>query len=603
MKKFSVLRYLKQFSLLIFLLAIVGSVAIYRYGKSRQQYIASMVIQYTNRGAREGFTPDGSPLNVEEIYSSTVIDAALKDLGYSANIDAIRSNCYVEEIIPETQQKLNEVLLEKGEQAEYTADTYRVYFVGGSDTSENYAWNVLDAIMKNYCEFYTEKYVEERVLSNGAAALAQGGYDFIESAQVLEKAVSETLDYLLSQRAARPYFRSVETGYTYGDLYGIYNYLYSYEIPSLYATILGNSETNDMEVLMNRLTRDCEELQLAIDSRTQQAEHLKRLIDNYSGRNKEMMDYHYHNGNAQESGTEYILKDVEYNEEGGDKETTYDGLIQEYVNLNIAIRQKEIEKAHNEYLLSVFDAALRAEGRKTLSAEEIQQRIDHCASLVSEYYQYVEETGRELTRYLSADYLAMVSSINVTQAVNIKLYLVIALVLFTLVGGVGAVLVGRLIDFVDYFLYTDRTVGLPNRAKCDVYIDEKSARLVGEHFSCLALRLTSLNEITRNFGRSTGDAVLRDFGLILKGFSDLYGFVGYNGSGVYMAFFPDCSAGKLDVIVEAISRQADEYNKLNPGHEIRFAAGKAVSDQDASFEIRDLLRLAMQRMNIAKGEK
>ena len=44
MKKFSVFRYLKQFSLLIFLLAILGSFAIYRYGKSKQQYIASTVI-------------------------------------------------------------------------------------------------------------------------------------------------------------------------------------------------------------------------------------------------------------------------------------------------------------------------------------------------------------------------------------------------------------------------------------------------------------------------------------------------------------------------------------------------------------------------------
>ena len=104
MKKFSIFRYLKQFSLLIFLLAVIGSAGIYRYGKSQQRYIASAVIQYTNQGAKNGFTPDGSPLNVEEIFSSTVIDAALKELGYEANIDSIRSNCYAEEVIPESLQ-------------------------------------------------------------------------------------------------------------------------------------------------------------------------------------------------------------------------------------------------------------------------------------------------------------------------------------------------------------------------------------------------------------------------------------------------------------------------------------------------------------------
>lgn len=602
MKKFSIFRYLKQFSLLIFLLAVVGALGIYRYGKSQQRYIASTIIQYTNKGAKDGYTPDGSPLNVEEIYSSTVIDAALKDLGYQSNIDSIRSNCYVEEIIPEAQQKLIEVLLDKGEESTYKADTYRVYFIGGSTTSEKYAWNVLDAIIKNYCEFYTEKYVEERLQNNAATVLADGDYDFIESAQVLEDAVAQMLEYLSKQKYARPYFRSIETGYTYNDLYNIYDHLYSYEIPNLYATILDNAETSDIEVLMNRLTKDCEDQELYIQNRQKQADYLKMLIDNYSDRNKEMMDYHYHNSNSQDIGTEYILKDVEYDRDNNDKETTYDGLIQEYVNLNISIRQKEIEKKHNEYLLSVFDTALHADGRTTFSTEEIQAKIDHCTNLVSEYYLDVEESGRELNRYLSADYLTTVSSINVSSAVNIKLYIVIAVVLFTLVGVVGAVLLGRLLDFIDYFLYVDKTVGLPNRARCDEFIEEKSEKMLPEGYACLTLRMISLNDITRDYGRATGDAVLKDFGLILKSFSELYGFIGYNGGGNFMAFFPDCSSKKLDVLLEAIDRQVEEYNKLNQGHEIRFTFGKAVSDAEGEFEIRNLLRIAMQRMNMARAK-
>ena len=600
MKKFNIFRYLKQFSLLIFLLAVVGSVAIFLYGKSQQRYIATVVIQYTNTGAKEGLTPDGSPLDVTEIYSSTVIDRALRELESSANIDSVRSNCYVEEVIPEDQQKLNEALIEKGQESTYIPDTYKVFFVADSDKDEDYAWNILDSIIKNYCEFYTEKYVEEQLQSNDSLAMLQGEYDFIESAQILENDVSQMLDYLLTQRANWPNFRSVETGYTYGDLYNIYSYLYSYDIPNLYSLILGTAETKDIEVLKNRLTRDSEDLQLSIDQCQQQANHLKLLIDNYSGRNKEMMDYHYHNSNSQDGGTEYILKDVEYDKDNHDKETTYDGLIQEYVNLNINTRQKQIEKAHNEYLLSVFNNALETENRKVLTTEELQEKIDQCNALIRKYDKDVEETGRELNRFLSADYLNMVSSINVSTSVNLKLYLVIAVVLFTVVGGIGAVLLGRLMDFIDYLLYVDKTVGLPNRAKCDEYIAEHSATLVKENFSCLVMRMVSLNELTRDYGRVTGDAVLKDFGMILKSFGELYGFVGYNDGGIFLSFFPDCSAGKLDVMVEAINRQVAEYNKVNAGREIRFIYGKAVSDVDSVFEIRGLLRLAMQRMNTAK---
>ena len=105
-------------------------------------------------------------------------------------------------------------------------------------------------------------------------------------------------------------------------------------------------------------------MQLYIENRQTRAESLRTLIDNYSQRNKDMMDYHYHSSVAQGIGTEYILKDVEYSEENGNKETTYDGLIQEYVNLNIGIRQMTIEKEHKEsnpYALLFYAFRLFAE--------------------------------------------------------------------------------------------------------------------------------------------------------------------------------------------------------------------------------------------------
>ncbi len=594
MKKFSILRYLKQFSLPIFLLAVIGSLAIYFYGNSRQRYVATTVIQYTNDAAKDGYTPDGSPLNVEEIYSPTVIDAALADLGYQSNIDSIRANCYVEDVISERQQTLNQALLDKGQEPSYLTDTYRVYYIASSDKGEDYARNMLDAILKNYYEFYAERYVEEQLQSNGVSALATGNYDFIESTQVLEDSVSEMLDYLLDKRASYPYFRSVETGYSYNDLYRIYEFLYNYEIPSLYAAILNDAETNDIDLLISRLTKDCEDMQLYIENRQERADYLKRLIDTYSQRNKDMLDYHYQSA---ENGTESILKDVEYDHgNSGNKETTYDGLIKEYVELNIEIRQKAIEKEHKEYLLSVFGAT-GGNGQKAFTPEEISEKISHCVDLTAKYYEYVEHTGRELNRQLSANYLSMISSINVEPTVNLKLYLALAIVFFLLVGGIGAVVLGRALDFIDYFRYVDKTVQLPNRAKCDAYIGEHSDKLLNENFSCLAVKMDSLSSLSGKYGRAAGDEVLKDFASILKSIGDLYGFVGYNGSGIFFAFFPECPSQKLDVILTALGRQVEKYNSLNPGYEVHYVCGKAVSGEDGVFEIRELLRLAMQRMH------
>ena len=51
------------------------------------------------------------------------------------------------------------------------------------------------------------------------------------------------------------------------------------------------------------------------------------------------------------------------------------------------------------------------------------------------------------------------------------------------------------------------------------------------------------------------------------------------------------------MILEAIERQVQKYNTVNPEQTICYTCGKAVSSADNVFEIRQLLRLAMQRMD------
>jgi len=95
MKKFEILRYLKRFSFLIFLLSLAGSLLIYLYADNKQAYTASVVIKYTNSGVADGYAPDGSKLDVNEIYSSAVISQAMDALGASGKLSNIRSNVTV----------------------------------------------------------------------------------------------------------------------------------------------------------------------------------------------------------------------------------------------------------------------------------------------------------------------------------------------------------------------------------------------------------------------------------------------------------------------------------------------------------------------------
>ena len=60
-------------------------------------------------------------------------------------------------------------------------------YVGDSESGEEFAWNVLDAIVNNYYEFYAGKYVEQPLQNNGVSVLSEGSYDYLESAQEVQE--------------------------------------------------------------------------------------------------------------------------------------------------------------------------------------------------------------------------------------------------------------------------------------------------------------------------------------------------------------------------------------------------------------------------------
>ena len=238
MKKFEILRYLKRFSLLIFLVSLAGAAAIYLYADGRQKYTASVIIRYTNDGISDGYTPDGSELDVNEIYSSTVISQAMDALGASGRLSTIRSNISVTPVISEDQQTINDALLQKGEEVTYFPDTYKVSLVVDGEQGAGYARNMLDAIIQSYCTYYTEKYVEQKLSLNPSSGLLDNGYDYYECIRILENDTNEMQDYLLSKREHYPNFRSSRTGYTYADLCDIYSDFKKYTIPALPAGVM-----------------------------------------------------------------------------------------------------------------------------------------------------------------------------------------------------------------------------------------------------------------------------------------------------------------------------------------------------------------------------
>lgn len=594
MKKFEVLRYLKKFSVLVFLISAIGVAFTWWYTKNQQKYTASAVIQYTNQEIDQGLTPAGTKLDVNEIYSSTVISQTMDYLNQNGPLNIIRSRCNVEEVISDEQKAINEAITDKGEAVTYFPDTYKVNLVVDGDYGEQYARNVLDVIIQNYCTFYAEKYVEQKLSLNPSAKLLENGYDYYECVRILENDTNDMIEFLKKKKDDHPDFRSSKTGYSYADLYEIYVQFKDYVIPELYAKVLNGPQVKDGEVLRNHLANDIATSQQDDQVKTEQRNKISALIDNFVNKNLGMPGERA-DGDTIES--DYILNDIEGSGAGAKAETTYDGLVLEVVGIDKFIASDRIDRAFNQENLAKFNSVQGNTSGTEATHAQMEALINDYESKLAEYYEIVSTTGKELNLSISTDYLKMVSTVRVYPAVNAKLYMILAVVLFFIVGCIGAIVLGRVEDIALYMLYTDKKTGLPNREKLNVYINSLTGKLLPDNFTCISIKLENLGDLTKRFGYSVGDDVLRDFANIIKILGDTQGEVGYNGVGMYDIFFEKCNEKKATVILRILEEQVEAYNNVNTDYPIQYKAASATSTEEGIYDIRALLRCAKLRLN------
>lgn len=595
MKEFQLLRYLSKGKFIILIVALLGAVWVYYYANSQQVYTATTVIRYANSAINEGLTPKGTKLDVSEIYSSTVIKGAIEDLGLNCSVDEIRSKVKVEPIISEEEEAKKETALSKGEEYSYFPTDYVITYEVGSERSLNFAGNMLDAIIKNYYSFYSEKYVDQLILPNNASNISSNDYDYIESAELIQGSLKEIDDYLIQKKTNYPDFRASATGYTFTDLENIYKYIMNNKVPSLYASILQNKYTKDNDLLLKKQRSTIDSINVDIKNNQTRSTKLKNLIDNYGDKNSSIINPSAADSSettATVDGEPSVIMDVDGYDRGIDVITTYDDLIQEYVRINETIKDDEIDKKHAEYIESVF-----VDNEKTKNpSKEVEKDINDLVSMLNDEYAIVQATATELNEYLGASYLNILNSVVTSQKVNIKLYLALAVVFFLFFGCTGAVVVGRTKDFIQYILYTDKVTKLPNRQMCDVRINALSDKDLDEQFTCFIVKITNLAKVNETLGHTAGDTVLRDFGELLKSISRSYGFIGWNQGGLFLGLFEHCSTDKAELYLEMLKKCVDEYNSNQLELEITYSAKYTNSTEEKMYNIRHLIQHTIRKI-------
>lgn len=604
MRSFNIIRYLKKWWPLIALMSFCAGVFFMRYATNNQVYSAQSIIKYTYAKAEEGKTPNGADLDVSEIFSSTVVKEAIENLGLSTNVDRIRSGGTVTSIIPDDVQTTQEAKMEKGEDVEeYHPTEYVVTLSVSSNYSTEYARTMLDEILSCYFASFGEKYVDYSTIPNNAAALDGQNYDYIEQAEILNNAVDEITSSLGSCQSAHPEFVSSTTGLSLADLFDEYTYVSDVEIPYLFSEILGGRLTQNREVLLKKYQDRYNSHIMNGNVDSEKVAAVLEVIQSYGDKNRDGSLYYQGTDSASGNSGGFVLGDVYEEDNDVDRTTVYDDLISDYVMILNRQSNNTIDAAYCQYIINTFQDAPAGDtaANQAFTQQSVEEEISALQSRLNSLYESLSLTMKEYNEYCGAVNLGILSSTTVSEKINVKLYILLGVAVFFVLGICGAILLGRIQDFVEYLFFTEQSLEMPNRTACDLFIKNNTNNVLPDNTVCVVVEIANLSQINAAFGRERGNEMMRKFAEFLKEASATCGTVYYNGGQQFIGFFEQCRREDAESFADYFHRLVRSYNEESDEVKFEYNLGLAESRTNNAHSIRILLREALRSKTKQEG--
>lgn len=611
MKELDVFRYLKKYRTVIISVSVLSGIVFFLIAQLYiQQYTAATVIEYTGSRAAEGYSPDGTLIDTSEIYATNLVTQAMKELGIDyteSTTDDIRMNIQVEPVITEEDLLVQQAKLDNGEEDyELKPTRYVVSFSCGVRNGKDYSRKILNQILQEYASYYGKTHVNTSLSANPVSDITTKGYDYLEMAEVMDDTLTNMIDHLSDKVEWNGEFRSSRTGRSFQDLKNEFTFIRDVEVRQLFSEILGGRITKDRDLLLEKYKNRNNDLEISNGATSFEVEQIRGIIGAYESAMGEFGTSYDSDMDGEDDATvqqNNVLPDVygyeEEDEDGNwepvDRTAEYDRLLIKYIEDRTLYEHNLIEEEYNNYILGVFTRA------PVRSSEEQQQKVQKKIMLLAEKINMLQsvyyETNDEYNEYLGSQNIVMLSSVRVTERFPILLFTVLIMVIFGALGCAGGALFGRIEDFIEYYAFTNKVDGLPNRAKCDQFIAAREKRPIPESFACIVFKIANLQAENARLGREAGDRMIKDFVEILTSVyapSDKL-FVGNNGAGQYLIFAEvlekeQVNAGlfQLEVILEQKSQDC--------GYQIELQTGFACAGEEQCYFIRELLSVAIKRV-------
>ena len=383
MQKFSPLAYIRKFQILIIIGALAAGLLSYEYFASKQNYTVSAIIEYTNKRASEGYSPDGKEIDTSEIYSVSVMQDVFDRMGLdydSYNLDQLRSQVVVTPILSEEEKAMQEAQNDEGEESTVKATKYMVSFTASKEDSDqpaNFARQVLDNMLDAFLADYAENHVGGGTIVSNLSGLYDGNYDYLEMIEIIDDDVQKTHQSLSKriesmQNSPLYYHRSASTGYTFMDLYREFEIIYKIDIPNIYAYILNNRVSRDRDILISKYQKRIEDYEISNNANIAQSQAITEIIDAYVQMMRESgntnITYEYILDDVDDDYYRYLQQDEDEEGEAAvkwerpDDTVKYDVLLEDYVKNNTNVEYDKINIDYCRYIIGIFSGEISASG-------------------------------------------------------------------------------------------------------------------------------------------------------------------------------------------------------------------------------------------------
>lgn len=619
MKKFSPLALIKKYRLFILAAAVLSGLGAMFLFTWMQSYTATTVIEYTNDTAEQGLAPDGTEIDTSEIYSADVMKEVFTrmDLDYDDyNMDEFRSKVEIVPLQTSEEEAVQEAMNEEGEEVEEEPVRYQVSItLSRNDASDpgTFSRQLLDNMLDVFLEKYGETHVNGTSFVNQISEINTADHDYLEIIELIETSVSTTVESLAGYVENNVAFTSSANGYSFNDIYRDLGLFQSNEIPDIYAYILNNRITKDPDILTSKYKNRIEEYGINNSSYEEQIDDILEIIDAYVKMMRESGntdityeyildqvydDYYYEQQAAAQAGAQSESEDGSAQElpdwQAPDETVQYDVLLENYVSNRSACEYALIDSAYCQYILDLYGDAGSA------SAEEEQQNVsrmlDELVGELNVVYGRLDEISSEFNEYAGAMNVTLNSDIIVKPNIQILLYSMLVVVVFAMAAVAAVLVAGRTGDILDYYMYTDRKLLLPNRTACDRYLNRNEKAMLDNDFVCIALLFTGLSEKNRQFGRERCDAMLVRFAGFLKQIFPSSGgnMTAVNGFGQFVVFLDKVTEEQAQAYLEYLADEAEEYNKSEKCR-MEYRSGIAHAKTEHIFRLRDLMVRAIHK--------